>query len=1009
MPPRELPNIREASVALGGCDRLEENGKRWIGWKMRMRQALKAGGVWDHIEVTGNPNAVPTAPVVANQPEDFAVWESGEARATSFISSKLSDALVEQVESLSPYRTWQYLCSRFDLAREASTRAILSALKAIKASVGNDVSRLIEEHEVVLGRARADNFILARPLPANATAEQTADTLALNTIYSDHIFEGLPNSTEWKAWAQVYRQRDDASMVPADVLKAIRDKYNRQRTAGVISASTSATNVVLGGNGKVTSSALVTSSSSRSGRTGGSSNSSSSQCNRPTCKFCKKDKPNHDLEKCWQNPANPKNHIKSSETGSGEKGSGTGKSGGRGGGRSEKSGTEKVDFAAATIAAASIELVDDDYMAPSEFNLDSCASAHIVADRSRFTDYRLSTRIISTAQGPVLRAVGVGNVTIQVRTNDEEYTIVLKDALHVPTSQFNPISVGRFLAAGCKLVGDSSYRIVSPTGKVIMEGVKGAQGIPQVSVVDPIDLVLASTEDERYKACAFAHRLFAHPGKAHMRDLLRLGVVRGSTTTDIDRFYDRSCPACRIAKTTRLPFPLSEHRATKPLERIHSDCAGPFRYTSFGGATMFIIVVDEASGWIDGEPLISKADVPEKFKLIVRRMRSRLKKNHLGVSQSTVLMSDNGSEYTSAAFKDVLKELRIDHQYWVPYTPQQNGRSERWVRTVKERITVLLAKGNLSRAYWAETFFFALFVLNNLPYTPNRGETPHFFLFNSHSPFFTSAKPLIFGRTVWIHDPDAGTFEDKAVEGIFLGVSEGRGRKAYRVKEKDAPARNLRWVASVHIAKDDAVLRARTVLDEDFIWEDEDEEDEKAEEEATEKELRKTHVSTERKIPAAGGEPFFPFGRPRDLQAPKASTTRPGPGHPYAPRPSSRNRPRIGDDEPVPFERMSQRARAEATGQPRRSSCTRRGDDEDIVGLALATVVSEPTDEHPVAIFSNSPSPAAVEPPVEEESALATKKTIKVGNRPFPTFPSLSSEALSSLYGAEWKEGFAEE
>ena len=42
-----------------------------------------------------------------------------------------------------------------------------------------------------------------------------------------------------------------------------------------------------------------------------------------------------------------------------------------------------------------------------------------------------------------------------------------------------------------------------------------------------------------------------------------------------------------------------------------------------------------------------------------------------------MLRSDNGKEYTSKAFNHFCEEAFIHHQLTTPYTPQQNGVSER--------------------------------------------------------------------------------------------------------------------------------------------------------------------------------------------------------------------------------------------------------------------------------------------------------------------------------------------
>lgn len=56
-----------------------------------------------------------------------------------------------------------------------------------------------------------------------------------------------------------------------------------------------------------------------------------------------------------------------------------------------------------------------------------------------------------------------------------------------------------------------------------------------------------------------------------------------------------------------------------------------------------------------------------------------------------VLCTDNGGEYTSAEFTSYLTSEGIRHEMAIPHTPQQNGVSERFNRTLIECVHTLLA------------------------------------------------------------------------------------------------------------------------------------------------------------------------------------------------------------------------------------------------------------------------------------------------------------------------------
>lgn len=46
------------------------------------------------------------------------------------------------------------------------------------------------------------------------------------------------------------------------------------------------------------------------------------------------------------------------------------------------------------------------------------------------------------------------------------------------------------------------------------------------------------------------------------------------------------------------------------------------------------------------------------------------------------MRSDNGAEFTSREFKPLLRKKKIRHETSVPYSPHQNGTTERYWRTL---------------------------------------------------------------------------------------------------------------------------------------------------------------------------------------------------------------------------------------------------------------------------------------------------------------------------------------
>jgi len=63
------------------------------------------------------------------------------------------------------------------------------------------------------------------------------------------------------------------------------------------------------------------------------------------------------------------------------------------------------------------------------------------------------------------------------------------------------------------------------------------------------------------------------------------------------------------------------------------------------------------------------------------------------------MRSDNGGEFTSMNFEALLRTNRIRHDTSVPYSPHQNGTSERHLRTLFEMGRCLLIQASLAKVF----------------------------------------------------------------------------------------------------------------------------------------------------------------------------------------------------------------------------------------------------------------------------------------------------------------------
>ena len=163
-----------------------------------------------------------------------------------------------------------------------------------------------------------------------------------------------------------------------------------------------------------------------------------------------------------------------------------------------------------------------------------------------------------------------------------------------------------------------------------------------------------------------------------------------------------------MGKQTRAVFPDNTYRAVSKLQLIHTDVCGPMHNESLNGSKYFLLFIDDFSRYCWVYFLKSKVDVFAefvKFKAAVElETGNKLK----------TLTSDNGGEYTSRQFEAYLAKEGIKHQLNIPYTPQQNGVSERRNRTLMEMARCLLYEKKLPLNFWAEAVNAATYLINRM-------------------------------------------------------------------------------------------------------------------------------------------------------------------------------------------------------------------------------------------------------------------------------------------------------
>jgi histone deacetylase 1/2 len=150
------------------------------------------------------------------------------------------------------------------------------------------------------------------------------------------------------------------------------------------------------------------------------------------------------------------------------------------------------------------------------------------------------------------------------------------------------------------------------------------------------------------------------------------------------------CDACQQGKSHQLPFSLSIHVITAPLEIIYSDVWGPAQ-PSVSGHTYYVSFIDGYIRFTWLSLLKRKNDVFDVFMQFQRHVERLLNKKIIHVQ------TDWGGEYIK--LNQFFSNIGISHRVSCPHTHQQNGTIESKHRHIVETSLTLLAHASVPLCY----------------------------------------------------------------------------------------------------------------------------------------------------------------------------------------------------------------------------------------------------------------------------------------------------------------------
>ena len=259
--------------------------------------------------------------------------------------------------------------------------------------------------------------------------------------------------------------------------------------------------------------------------------------------------------------------------------------------------------------------------------------------------------------GSRVKIQGMGSVVMQDRNHGHK---VLTDVYYIPELKSNIVSLGQLEEKGFKYVGENGRLCVYDQERTLLISAPRAGNrlyVARFGLAAPVCL-LAHSEDESWRW----HARFGHLNFRSLNNLSAKHMVSGLPT--VPR-VEKVCDGCVLGKQHRAPFPqVSSYRAERGLQLVHTDLCGHITPKTIGGASYFLLVVDDFSRYMWVEMLKSKDQALECFKRI--KLRAEVECN----SKLKAIRTDRGGEFTSNQFSIFCSNGGIKHYTTTPYSPQ---------------------------------------------------------------------------------------------------------------------------------------------------------------------------------------------------------------------------------------------------------------------------------------------------------------------------------------------------
>ena len=315
----------------------------------------------------------------------------------------------------------------------------------------------------------------------------------------------------------------------------------------------------------------------------------------------------------------------------------------------------------------------------------------------------------------------------------------------------------------------------------------------EISVFDQTIPLQSHNQGNISKELKRLHNCWSHPGQEVMRRMLLLSGTQKHKRL-AKKVYELQplCNECLDGTSQAQPHSRDNQqptsKATRPLERVCSDCTCKNNIPTLSGAVIAFIIVDQYCKycWLWMLKSVSQVTGVVKQWLI-----STIKqKRHLQTDPDRSIMfwrSDNGPDFPKS-FTRMLQANGIEHERTGSKASQQNADAETWLNVLQKKCRTSLSFARAPRPWYGEAYMHTCVSLNHICRIANEDNAAPVTIMYGRRPDISKLKP--FGCLAFINVPKkdrVGTVNSASHVGVLMGYVTGSDGRilAYRIYDFD--------------------------------------------------------------------------------------------------------------------------------------------------------------------------------------------------------------------------------